>query len=180
MSIQSISAGKQIPDDVNVVIEIPANGDPTKYELDKETGLLCVDRFMPTAMVYPANYGYVPSTLCGDGDPADVLVMTPFSIQAGSLIRVRAIGMLPMTDESGEDNKILALPIKKVCAEYAHIDTLDDVSPIMLKRIAHFFTRYKELEEGKWVKVGQWLGREAAEKELTDAVARYQAGNVTA
>ena len=130
MSLLNVPAGKDVPNDFNVIIEIPANGQPTKYELDKDTGILSVDRFMPTSMVYPANYGYVPSTLCGDGDPADVLVLTPNPVQPGSLIRCRAIGMLQMTDESGEDCKILALPIKKVCAEYAHMESLSDISDI--------------------------------------------------
>ena len=174
MSLLNLSAGKDLPRDFNVVIEIPANGQPTKYELDKDTGILVVDRFMPTSMIYPANYGYVPATLCDDGDPADVLVMTPAPVQAGCMIRCRAIGMLPMTDESGEDNKILAVPIAKVCSEYAHIESLEHVSDVFLKRISHFFDRYKELETGKWVKTSDWVGREAAEKELTESVTRYQ------
>ncbi len=180
MSLLNLSAGSDLPNDFNVIIEISANGQPTKYELDKDSGLLCVDRFMPTSMVYPANYGYVPSTLCDDGDPADVLVLTPAPVHVGCVIRCRAIGMLPMTDESGEDNKILALPITKVCAEYADMNTLSDVPPILLKRISHFFDHYKELEMGKWVKTGEWQGLEAAEKELLDSVKRYQETNVTA
>ncbi len=179
MSLLSIPAGKDLPNDFNVIIEISANGQPTKYELDKETGLLTVDRFMPTSMVYPANYGYVPSTLCDDGDPADVLVLTPGPVQAGSLIRCRAIGMLPMTDESGGDNKILAVPVEKVCVEFAHIKELADISEIVLKRISHFFNRYKELEPNKWVKVGDWQPRQAAEKELLDSVKCYQEKEVT-
>jgi len=174
MSLLNVPAGKDLPNDFNVIIEIPANGQPTKYELDKETGVLTVDRFMPTSMIYPANYGYVPSTLCDDGDPADVLVLTPSTVQAGSLIRCRAIGMLPMTDESGEDNKILAVPIDKVCAEYVHIRELSDISDIVLKRIQHFFNRYKELEPSKWVKVGDWKERPEAEAELVASVKNYQ------
>ena len=174
MSLLRIPAGQDLPRDFNVVIEISANGQPTKYELDKDMGVLVVDRFMPTSMIYPANYGYVPATLCDDGDPADVLVITPAPVQAGCMIRCRPIGMLPMTDESGEDNKILAVPVVKVCAEYAHIESLSDVSEVLLKRISHFFNHYKELELDKWVKTGEWLGREAAEQELIDSVQRYQ------
>jgi len=180
MSLLHIPAGKDVPEDFNVIIEIAANGQPTKYELDKDNGVLCVDRFMPTSMIYPANYGYVPATLCDDGDPADVLVLTPAPVQAGCMIRCRAIGLLPMTDESGEDNKILALPIKKVCAEYAEMNSLDDVAPILLKRISHFFNHYKELEMDKWVKTGEWQGADAAKKELITSVKRYQEHNVTA
>jgi len=174
MSLLNVPAGKDVPNDFNVIVEIPANGQPTKYELDKDTGILSVDRFMPTSMIYPANYGYVPSTLCDDGDPADVLVLTPATVQAGCMIRCRALGVLPMTDESGEDNKILAVPVAKVCAEYAHINELSDISDIVLKRIQHFFNRYKELEPNKWVKVGDWLGRADAEKELLRSVKMYQ------
>lgn len=173
MSLNNIPAGKDLPADFNVIIEISACSQPTKYELDKDTGLLCVDRFMPTSMIYPANYGYVPSTLCDDGDPADVLVLTPTPIQPGALVRCRPIAMLPMTDESGGDNKILAVPIDKVCLEYVHIKSLADVSPIVLQRIEHFFTSYKALESGKWVKVGQWQDRAAAEAELKNSVALY-------
>jgi inorganic pyrophosphatase len=173
MSLLDIPAGKDLPNDFNVIIEIPANGQPTKYELDKDTGVLTVDRFMPTSMIYPANYGYIPSTLCDDGDPADVLVLTPATVQAGSLIRCRALGMLPMTDESGEDNKILAVPIDKVCVEYSHLRELTDISDIMLKRIQHFFNRYKELEPNKWVKVGEWQPRSAAEEEILKSETTY-------
>ncbi len=173
MSVLKISAGKQIPDDINVIIEIPAHASPVKYELDKDSGLLTVDRFMPTAMHYPCNYGYVPSTLADDGDPVDVLVMTPFSVQPGSLIRVRALGMLNMTDESGEDSKILAVPIEKVCVQFAKLKSLEDVSSVLLDSIVHFFEHYKDLEPNKWVKVKGWEDIEAAKKEIEDSVARY-------
>ncbi len=168
MSVLKISAGKQIPDDINVIIEIPAHASPVKYELDKDSGLLTVDRFMPTAMHYPCNYGYVPSTLADDGDPVDVLVMTPFSVQPGSLIRVRALGMLNMTDESGEDSKILAVPIEKVCVQFAKLKSLEDVSSVLLDSIVHFFEHYKDLEPNKWVKVKGWEDIEAAKKEIED------------
>lgn len=172
----SLSSGRNIPDDFNVIIEISANSTPIKYEVDKEIGLLVVDRFMPTAMHYPCNYGFVPNTLSLDGDPVDVLVMTPFSVQAGSMIRCRALGVLQMTDESGEDYKILALPIEKICAQYVHMKTLSDVNELTLRSIAHFFENYKKLESNKWVKIGEWLGKEAAAKEIQDSVERYEQG----
>jgi len=174
MSIDQISPGKDIPNDINVVIEIPANGSQVKYEVDKDSGLLMVDRFMPTAMHYPCNYGFVPNTLADDGDPVDVLVMTPFEIQAGSLIRARAIGMLKMTDEAGEDSKVLAVPVEKVCMQYAHIQTLDDVSQVLRDSIVHFFENYKALEKGKWVKVNGWVGKDEAAREINEGAARHQ------
>jgi len=173
MSIDQIPAGKDIPNDINVIIEIPANGSQVKYEVDKDSGLLIVDRFMPTAMHYPCNYGFVPSTLADDGDPVDVLVMTPFEVQAGSMVRVRAIGMLNMTDEAGEDSKVLAVPIEKVCMQYAHIQSLEDVSQVVRDSIVHFFENYKALEPNKWVKVGDWVGKKEAGQEIQDGIARY-------
>ena len=173
MSLAEVSAGSDLPNSFNVIIEIAANASPTKYEVDKDSGLLVVDRFMPTAMFYPANYGYIPSTLSNDGDPADVLLITPSDIQGGCLVKARAIGMLRMTDESGEDCKILAVPTVKSCVEYAHINSLEDVSPVLLKRIVHFFEHYKGLEEGKWVKIDGWEDAASAHKEIMDSVARY-------
>lgn len=175
MSLSSVPSGANIPNEFNVIIEIPANGDPIKYELDKATGMLAVDRFMPTAMHYPANYGYIPQTLADDGDPADVLVLTPQPVQPGCLIACRALGMLSMTDESGEDNKILAVPVEKVCAEYKEIQSLDDLSAIVLERISHFFTSYKALEPNKWVKIGAWQGIDAAHEEIKNSVNQFVA-----
>ena len=137
--LKSLSPGRQIPDDINVIIEISANCTPVKYEIDKESGFLMVDRFMPTAMHYPCNYGFIPNTLSNDGDPVDVLVMTPYPVQAGSLMRCRALGVLQMTDESGEDYKVLALPTEKTCVHYAHMKTLADIPEITKNSIAHFF-----------------------------------------
>lgn len=173
-ALSSISPGRNIPDDINVVIEISANGLPVKYEMDKDSGLLMVDRFMPTAMHYPCNYGFVPNTLSHDGDPVDVLVMTPFPVQAGSLMRCRALGVLQMTDESGEDYKVLALPIEKACIHYAHMKELSDIPDVFLKSVAHFFENYKKLEPNKWVKIGDWLDKDAAAKEINDSVVRYK------
>ena len=173
-ALSTLSPGKHIPDDINVIIEIAANGDPVKYELDKETGLLKVDRFMTTAMFYPCNYGFIPNTLSNDGDPVDVLVMAPFPIQPGSLIRCRAVGVLQMTDESGEDYKVLALPVEKICMQYANMKTLQDIPKTMLDSISHFFEHYKKLEPNKWVKIGDWLDKSAAAKEINDSVGRYK------
>lgn len=173
-ALSAISPGKNIPDDINVIIEISANSTPVKYEVDKESGLLVVDRFMPVAMHYPCNYGFVPNTLSNDGDPVDVLVLTPFPVQAGCLMRCRALGVLQMTDESGEDYKILAVPVEKSCVHYAHMKTLNDIPDITKKSIAHFFENYKKLEPGKWVKIGEWLDKDAATKEINDSIARFK------
>lgn len=174
MNMKNLEPAKSVPDDVNVIIEIPAQGGMIKYEMDKDSGLLSVDRFMPTAMYYPANYGFVPNTLSGDGDPVDVLVITPVPVQAGTLIRARAVGVLNMEDESGVDRKILMLPIKKVCQQLAHIDKLEDVPEILRKSIVHFFEQYKALEPGKWVKISGWEGVKAAQQEIEDSIRRYQ------
>lgn len=174
-ALKHITPAKHIPNDINVIIEISAGSTPVKYEIDKETSMLMVDRFMPTAMHYPCNYGFIPNTLSGDGDPVDVLVMTPFPIQAGAMVRARALGMLHMTDESGEDNKILALPIEKTCVEYANIKQLSDLPTILLDRIVHFFEQYKALEPNKWVKVSGWRDAHAVKEEIESSISRYQA-----
>lgn len=171
---KTFSPGKDVPHDINVVIEIPAFSPPVKYELDKDTNSLVVDRFMGTAMQYPANYGFVPQTLSEDGDPVDVLVITPHPLVHGCMIRCRPIGVLKMTDESGKDAKILALPVEKLCPMYSKIKTLDDLPELQLKQIEHFFTTYKDLEPGKWVKVDGWDNVEAAHKEILDSIKRYQ------
>ena len=173
MNIDLISPGKNMPNDVNVVIEITANSAPIKYEFDKESGALCVDRFMGTSMFYPANYGFVPQTIAGDGDPVDVLVMTPFPLPPGVVVPCRAIGILLMEDEGGMDGKILAVPTEKILPIYANIKALSDVHELQLKQIAHFFEHYKDLEKGKWVKVKGWEGVESAAKELMDGIANY-------
>jgi inorganic pyrophosphatase len=174
MNLKDLPPGNHIPDDFNVIIEIPAQAGMIKYEMDKDSGLLAVDRFMPTAMYYPANYGFIPNTLSGDGDPVDVLVITPVPVQAGSLIRARAVGVLNMEDESGVDKKVLALPIKKICAQLAHIQKLEDVPEILRKSIVHFFEQYKALEAGKWVKITGWEEVQGAQQEINDSIQRYQ------
>lgn len=175
MSLNAIPAGKKVPDEVNVIIEIPAHADPVKYEVDKDTGALFVDRFMATCMHYPTNYGYVPNTLSDDGDPVDVLVITPFPLLSGSVIPVRPIGVLKMTDESGEDAKVLAVPVDKLSTIYRDVHKIEDVQPLLLKQIEHFFAHYKDLEPNKWVKIDGWYGPEAAKEEITSSVARFEA-----
>lgn len=172
MSVRSLSAGSDLPNVFNAIIEIPADGGSIKYEIDKDSGLLMVDRFMPVAMHYPCNYGYVPGTLAEDGDPMDVLVMTPFPVQPGSLIAVRPLGLLVMTDEAGKDSKILALPLEKSCAQFADLQAITDIPKIMLDKISHFFEQYKALEPGKWVKVEGWEDRDSAIDALQDSVER--------
>jgi inorganic pyrophosphatase len=174
MSFDKVSPGKNLPDAFNVVIEIPMNADPIKYEVDKESGAIFVDRFMTTAMYYPANYGYVPQTLSGDGDPVDVLVITPFPLLAGSVVRARALGMLQMTDESGVDAKLVAVAHDKVCPMTADLKSIDNVPAYLKDQIKHFFEQYKALEKGKWVKVEGWAGIEAAHKEITEGAANFK------
>jgi inorganic pyrophosphatase len=171
MSFDKVPAGKDTPNDIYVVIEIPANHTPIKYEVDKEADALFVDRFMATPMFYPANYGYVPQTLGEDGDPLDVLVVTPYPVVPGSVIRCRPVGVLNMTDEAGSDAKVLAVPHDKLSALYKHVKEPSDLPELLIKQIEHFFENYKDLEPGKWVKVDKWEGSEAARAAITKAVA---------
>lgn len=173
MSLNLVPSGKDVPSDLNVIIEIPSNAAPIKYEIDKDSGALFVDRFMGTAMHYPCNYGYVPHTLSDDGDPVDVLVITPLPLMNGSVIRCRPIGVLKMTDEAGEDAKVLAVPVSKLTPLYDNVKTHTDIPELTLNQIAHFFEHYKDLEPGKWVKIEGWEGIEGAEKEITESVTRY-------
>jgi inorganic pyrophosphatase len=173
MSLDKVTPGKNAPESFNVIIEIPMNADPVKYEVDKDSGAIFVDRFMSTAMHYPTNYGYVPKTISGDGDPVDVLVITPVPLIPGVVVPCRAIGILKMTDEAGEDGKVLAVPIDKILSLYSQWKKPEDLNPFRLKTIAHFFEHYKDLEEGKWVKVQGWEGPDAAKKEIMDGIANY-------
>lgn len=175
MSLDRVPSGKSVPDDLNVIIEIPAHSDPIKYEVDKESGAMFVDRFMATAMFYPTNYGYVPHTLSLDGDPVDVLVVTPIPLRTGTVIRCRPVGMLNMTDESGVDAKIIAVPVKKLTPLYDRVKTYLDLPQLLLDQIAHFFEHYKDLEPGKWVKIESWVGVEEARQEVVDGINRFQA-----
>jgi len=174
MSLNLVPSGKDLPLDINVIIEIPSHADPIKYEVDKDSGALFVDRFMGTAMHYPCNYGYVPHTLSDDGDPVDVLVITPNPLMNGSVIRCRPIGVLMMTDEAGEDAKVLAVPVSKLTPLYDDIKSHTDIPQVTLDQISHFFEHYKDLEAGKWVKINGWEGVEGAGKEILESVARYE------
>ncbi|GLP95643.1 inorganic diphosphatase [Paraferrimonas sedimenticola] len=174
MSLNNVPAGKSLPDDIYVVIEIPQNHDPIKYEVDKDSGAVFVDRFMSAPMFYPCNYGYVNNTLSLDGDPVDVLVPSPYPLQPGSVIRARPVGVLKMTDESGEDAKVFAVPHTKVSKSYDHINDVDDIDPLLKAQIQQFFERYKDLEDGKWVKVDGWDDVAAARAEILSSAERYE------
>ncbi|MEZ5740321.1 MAG: inorganic diphosphatase [Burkholderiaceae bacterium] len=178
MNLDRVGPGDNVPDELNVIIEIPMASDPIKYEVDKETGALFVDRFMGTAMHYPCNYGYVPHTIADDGDPVDVLVITPFPVTVGAVIRCRPVGILKMEDEAGGDAKLLAVPIDKILPIYKHWRKASDIAPERLAQIQHFFEHYKDLEKGKWVKIIGWDGPEAAALEVLAGVERYEAARV--
>ncbi len=173
MSLDNVTPGKNVPECFNVIIEIPMNADPVKYEVDKETSAIFVDRFMSTAMHYPTNYGYVPKTISGDGDPVDVLVITPVPLIPGVVVTCRAIGILKMEDEAGQDGKVLAVPIDKILSLYTRWKKPEDLSPVRLKTIAHFFEHYKDLEVNKWVKILGWEGPESAKQEILGGIANY-------
>lgn len=168
-----INSGRDIPNEINVIIEIPMHSEPVKYEVDKDSGVLFVDRFLATPMFYPVNYGYIPNTLSEDGDPVDVLVVTPVPLINGSVIQCRVVGMLKMTDESGVDAKLLAVPVNKLTKIYESVHTYEDLPQHLLLSLEHFFSHYKDLEEGKWVKLDGWVGPEAAFAEIMSSVARY-------
>jgi len=174
MSLNNVTPGKKIPEHFNVIIEIAMNADPIKYEVDKESGAIFVDRFLGTAMHYPCNYGYVPQTISDDGDPVDVLVITPFPLIPGVVVSCRAIGIFMMDDEAGGDAKILAVPENKILPLYSNLKKPEDLNPMILNQIKHFFEHYKDLEPGKWVKVNGWDGPEAAQKELLHGIERYK------
>ena len=175
MNLDRVSSGRDLPNDFNVIIEIPMNAAPIKYEVDKETGAMFVDRFMSTAMFYPCNYGYVPHTLSDDGDPVDVLVISPVPLITGVVVRCRPVGMLKMQDEAGGDTKVLAVPIDKLCGLYRSVETPRDLPEVVLAQIAHFFEHYKDLEAGKWVRLEGWVGPEEAKAEILGGVKRYSA-----
>ncbi len=174
MIFDNIPAGKNPPEDIYVAIEIPANSSPVKYELDKDMGALLVDRFMATPMFYPANYGFIPHTLAEDGDPLDVLVVTPYPVQPGSVIRCRPVGVLNMEDEAGGDAKLVAVPHDKLTTTYQNVKEITDLPELLRDQIKHFFENYKTLEPGKWVKVQGWDNAAAAKKAIEDAIKAYQ------
>ena len=174
MSYQNIPAGKDLPNDIYVVIEIPANSSPVKYEIDKDADALFVDRFMASPMFYPANYGYINNTLADDGDALDVLVVTPYPVVPGSVIRCRPVGVLNMTDEAGEDAKLLAVPHEKLTQAYNDVHDIADLPEMLRNNIKEFFENYKNLEKGKWVKVESWEGVDAAKVKIQAAAAAYK------
>lgn len=174
MSLNLVPAGKEMPEDIYVVIEIPQNADPIKYEIDKASGAIFVDRFMSTPMFYPCNYGYINHTLSLDGDPVDVLVPTPYPLIPGSVIRCRPVGVLKMSDEAGQDAKLVAVPHSKLTKQYEHINDVHELPELLKAQIRHFFERYKELEAGKWVKVEGWGDKAEAIAEIEASVVRYE------
>jgi inorganic pyrophosphatase len=176
MNIDAIPIGRNPPDDVNVIIEVPLGGEPIKYEIDKASGALFVDRFLYTPMRYPGNYGFIPHTLCGDGDPLDVLVMNSRPLVPGAVVRSRPLGVLFMEDDGGEDEKILAVPVHKLTRMYDGVNDIGDMQPIQLERVKHFFSHYKDLEPGKWAKIDSVGDLAAARKVIADAIERAKAG----
>ncbi|MFB2538233.1 MULTISPECIES: inorganic diphosphatase [unclassified Acinetobacter] len=166
MSYKDVPAGKDVPNDIYVVIEIPANAPPIKYEIDKETDALFVDRFMGTAMFYPANYGYINNTLSEDGDPLDVLVVTPHPVAVGSVVRCRPVGKLNMEDDGGIDTKLIAVPHDKLSPLYKDVKEYTDLPALLISQIEHFFQHYKDLELGKWVKISGWEGSDVAKQDI--------------
>ena len=172
MNLDRVCSGENCPNDINVIVEIPSHSDPVKYEVDKDTGAMFVDRFMTTSMHYPCNYGYVPHTLSQDGDPVDVLVLTPVPLISGSVIRCRPVGVLKMTDESGDDAKILAVPVAKLCSLYKDVKDHNDIPKMVLDQIAHFFAHYKDLEPDKWVKIKRWGEADEACRMIETAIRR--------
>lgn len=175
MNINAIPVGKNPPEDINVIIEVPVGGEPIKYELDKDSGALFVDRFLYTPMRYPGNYGFVPHTLCGDGDPMDVIIANSRPLLPGSVIACRPLGVLLMEDEGGQDEKIIAVPVTKLTRRYENVSSIDDLPAIVLEQIKHFFEHYKDLEGGKWVKVTGWAGVDEARRLITDSIERARA-----
>ena len=174
MNLDRVCSGDDCPSNINVIVEIPSHSDPVKYEVDKDTGAMFVDRFMSSAMHYPCNYGYVPHTLSQDGDPVDVLVVTPVPLIAGSVVACRPVGVLKMTDESGDDAKVLAVPIDRLCKSFRNTHDINDMEPLLLDQIAHFFEHYKDLDEGKWVRVEGWGNVAEAKEEIMASVAMYK------
>jgi inorganic pyrophosphatase len=175
MRIDAIKIGNNPPEDVNVIVEVPVGGDPIKYELDKEAGALVVDRFLYTPMHYPGNYGFVPHTLSEDGDPIDVLIASTRPLVPGCVINVRPIGVLMMEDNSGKDEKIIAVPSPKLTLRYEKVFEYTDMPSITIKQIEHFFEHYKDLEPGKWVKLDGWRGAADARRLIVEAIERYKA-----
>ena len=176
MNIDAISIGTNPPDDINVIIEVSVGGEPIKYEMDKASGALVVDRFLYTPMRYPGNYGFVPGTLSEDGDPIDVLVCNTRTLVPGAVINCRPIGVLIMEDDGGQDEKVIAVPSSKISRRYENILNFDDLPEITLDQIKHFFEHYKDLEPDKWVKIEGWSSADKARQLIREATDRAQAG----
>lgn len=174
MSLHEVPVGRDVPYDVNVIIEIPMNSPAVKYEVDKKSGALFLDRMLKTAMHYPCNYGYVPHTLCGDGDPVDVLVVMPVPVQSGAVVTCRPVGMLRMEDESGDDAKIIAVPTEDITGLYRNVKCVEDVDELLRLQITHFFDHYKDLETGKWVNIKGWEETDSAHREILEAITRFE------
>jgi inorganic pyrophosphatase len=176
MRIDAIKIGKNPPEDVNVIIEVPLGGEPIKYEMDKESGTLFVDRFLYTAMRYPGNYGFIPHTLSGDGDPCDVLIANTRAIAPGAVMNVRPVGVLVMEDDGGQDEKIIAVPSPKLTQRYDRVQSYTDLPEITIKQIEHFFEHYKDLEPGKWAKIIRWGDAADAKRLIVEAIERAKTG----
>ena len=174
MDMSKVPVGEEVPNDINVIVENPMGGTPVKYELDKASGAMFVDRFLHTAMFYPGNYGFVPHTLSGDGDPVDVLVLGHIPVMPGSVLRARPVGVLEMEDEAGMDEKIIAVPCADLHPYHEGVTSYEDLQPIILEQIEHFFQHYKDLEKGKWVKMIKWADADAAKGMILDGIKRYQ------
>ena len=182
MRIDAIAIGKNPPDDINVIVEVPLGGQPIKYEMDKEAGTLVVDRFLYTPMSYPGNYGFVPHTLSEDGDPIDVLIVNTRELVPGCVINVRPVGVLIMEDNAGQDEKVIAVPSSWLTKRYDHIQDHTDLPDITMQQVEHFFEHYKDLEPGKWVRIGDWLGVDDARRMIVESIerAKRQAKRATA
>lgn len=175
MRLEAIKVGENPPHDINVIVEVPIGGEPVKYEMDKDAGTLVVDRILYTSMRYPGNYGFVPHTLSDDGDPIDILIANQRPILPGAVINCRAIGVLHMKDEEGDDEKIIVVPTSKVSAMFDNINNYRDLPPLMLRQIEHFFQHYKDLEDGKWVKIDHWGDEAEVRDKIVEAIERYKA-----
>jgi inorganic pyrophosphatase len=178
MNLDRVGSGDNVPEEINVIIEIPSHSDPVKYEVDKDTGAMFVDRFMGTAMHYPANYGYVPHTLAEDGDPLDVLVVTPVPLISGSVIQCRPLGILKMVDDGGPDPKIIAVPIDKLSRLYREMQGCSDLPEELRNQIVHFYKHYKDLEPGKWVQIEGWNSAQEAREEVMASIERFDTAPV--
>lgn len=174
MNIEAIPTGRNPPEDINVIIEVPVGGEPIKYEMHKESGALFVDRFLYTSMRYPGNYGFIPHTLSDDGDPVDVLVVNTRAITPGAFMSCRPIGVLMMKDEAGGDEKIIAVPSTRLTRRYEKIQNFSDLPDISLQQVEHFFAHYKDLEPGKWVQVERWVGADIAKQKILEGIDRHR------